>query len=484
MGLHFSIDIFGIVARYTDVALPCYFALQSLGWRCCVRRGASTRNTTNIVFGAHSLPVNVLIPKGSIIYNFEPVDSPFITPQYVKRMQRAAGVWDFDERNARSLSQRINVKASYVFPGYVPEMTCLEPAEHNIGLLFYGAKSERRTATMAAIEQHGIDFVWYMGFDAGRDSAIARADMVLNVHATAEAPLEMSRLGFLLANGKAILSEDCPRLGIPKGLEDACVYASYEELPAMALKMHKTPSLREGIAKRGQKAYMAKPLADILKKIVGVPNHAVPDFLVPAVINVGSGNDFMPHCLNIDINPIKNPDVIVDLSQPLPEGQVFKTTRFGDIRLVPGSFSRIMVHHVLEHIRDLATMMTNFLNLLEIGGEVEIAVPYELSCGAWQDPTHVRALNEKSWLYYSGWHAYLGWRDACFDISEQKFEFSDFGKELLKEGRSEEEILRVPRAVATQYVLLRKRETTAEERKEYDLKLRTVYTPNCAGWRL
>jgi hypothetical protein len=54
-------------------------------------------------------------------------------------------------------------------------------------------------------------------------------------------------------------------------------------------------------------------------------------------------------------------------------------------------------------VRDLPQLMGNFLNLLVEEGELEIVVPYDLSLGAWQDPTHVRAFNENSWRYYCDW---------------------------------------------------------------------------------
>ena len=54
------------------------------------------------------------------------------------------------------------------------------------------------------------------------------------------------------------------------------------------------------------------------------------------------------------------------------------------------------------------------LALLKDGGRFEIEVPYERALTAWQDPTHVRAMNEKSWLYYTDWFWYLGWFEHRF----------------------------------------------------------------------
>jgi hypothetical protein len=108
--------------------------------------------------------------------------------------------------------------------------------------------------------------------------------------------------------------------------------------------------------------------------------------------------------------------------------------------------------------------MGNCLRLLKIGGVFRINVPYDLSCGAWQDPTHIRAFNQKSWLYYTDWHWYLGWHIHKFDMTELKYTPSKFGLELMKKNINHEEILSAPRAIDSMQVTLVKRETTPEEK--------------------
>ena len=60
--------------------------------------------------------------------------------------------------------------------------------------------------------------------------------------------------------------------------------------------------------------------------------------------------------------------------------------------------------------------MTRCLALLQEGGVLEVEVPYEKALTAWQDPTHIRAMNENSWLYYTQWFWYLGWFEHRFEI--------------------------------------------------------------------
>lgn len=56
--------------------------------------------------------------------------------------------------------------------------------------------------------------------------------------------------------------------------------------------------------------------------------------------------------------------------------------------------------HLVEHIRDLNGFMAEMWRVCKDGAEVEISHPYQFNVRAWQDPTHVRALNEISFFYY------------------------------------------------------------------------------------
>ncbi len=73
--------------------------------------------------------------------------------------------------------------------------------------------------------------------------------------------------------------------------------------------------------------------------------------------------------------------------------------------------------------------------------------------GAWQDPTHVRAFNENSWIYYDQWAWYLNWFDYKLITGKLEFILSDYGKDLIKDkGFSLGDICRLPRAVDSMYV--------------------------------
>ena len=65
------------------------------------------------------------------------------------------------------------------------------------------------------------------------------------------------------------------------------------------------------------------------------------------------------------------------------------------------SVEALRCSHYVEHVIDLVAFMNEAHRVLVPGGSLEIVHPYQHSDRAWQDPTHVRALNLKSWDYYN-----------------------------------------------------------------------------------
>jgi SAM-dependent methyltransferase len=170
-------------------------------------------------------------------------------------------------------------------------------------------------------------------------------------------------------------------------------------------------------------------------------------------LNLGSGRDWRKDCINADIQPEKKPDWVLDITQ-VPWGEVIDT-RLGRFAVEKGMVTEIIANDVLEHIPDLVKAMTNCRDLLKRGGEMQIIVPYDLSLGAWQDPTHVRAFNENSFLYYTDWHWYLNWEEK-FTCTQMGFELSDLGHEMQEKKVPIGNIIRTPRAVDALQVILKK----------------------------
>ncbi len=186
---------------------------------------------------------------------------------------------------------------------------------------------------------------------------------------------------------------------------------------------------------------------------------------LPLRINLGSGRDFRPDWLNIDHSAFWKPDLILDLNQPFAGLGPLASERFGPVILTRGAFQEILAQDLLEHLPNLVGAMTSCLNLLAVGGILRLKVPYDLSYGAWQDPTHVRAFNEQSFGYYTENFWYLGWTEARFDLTELRFGISPLGRELAEKGLPPEEVLRTPRAIDSMDAVLTKRLLPTEERQ-------------------
>jgi hypothetical protein len=188
---------------------------------------------------------------------------------------------------------------------------------------------------------------------------------------------------------------------------------------------------------------------------------------VPRKLNLGSGTDFRVDYLNVDVQAHWQPDVLADLSLPglFDTPQRFETDRFGEVNLVAECLDEVLALDVLEHVPNLVGMMTNILHLLRVDGRFRISVPYDLSYGAWQDPTHLRAWNERSWLYYTDWFWYLGWSTHRFTLDQMEMVLNPIGQDLLARGINREDLLRTPRAVDSMNVVLRKIALTEGERQ-------------------
>jgi SAM-dependent methyltransferase len=482
---------------FDDIILPLHYALSHLGWRTECTTGRVNPHSVNIAFGAHNIkrPLENILPKNSIIFNLEPITSrlPRDVEAYIQSIRNFT-VWDFSRRNVRVLRRDWGLeRVEHVRLGYVPEMTRLAPSfPQDVHMLFYGAMNKRRAAALRALEEAGIPCLALEGcYGQERDYAIARAECVVNIHHCQPATLEVPRLGYLWANRRPVLSERNASTEIDPDLEPCCRWCDPTDPKAMieaARELVYSKPLRAKQAEAAFAVWTSLRQEDFLLKLTGRPTHAIAGQTsapLPKRLNIGSGNDFRQDYLNIDIDPSANPDLVLDFSLPLDPAACYQTKRFGTIRLTPGCFERVQCSQMLEHVRDLPQTMRNILDMLSDGGEAHIDVPYDLSCGAWQDPTHVRAMNEKSWLYFAEHSYYLGWRDARFDIVSLDFMMPPRTRERVSNGEiSLEEVLRLPREVSEMRVVLRKRQSTPAEKEDFDILKRSFYEDAVGEWRV
>ncbi|HEX6834532.1 MAG TPA: hypothetical protein VF132_13425 [Rudaea sp.] len=418
----------------------------------------------NLVFGAHLIAPGVALPANCILFNLEQMRSGRLAqnPQYAELLRRHL-VLDYSARNAALIREQTgNPQVHVCAIGYMPVLTRIAPApRQDVDVLFYGSIVERRAKIFDALVAAGLKVQVLKGvYGAERDAWIARSKIVLNVHCYEDRIHELVRTSYPLANRKVVVSECDETTEIDADVRDAIVAVPYERLVETCMQLARDDVRRREIEANAHAVFARRDQKAILTELL--PRLSKP---LPTRINLGSGKAYDPERLNIDIDPKWNPDIVGNLGAPAGLRQIFFSRRFGLARLEKDSFDEIATMDVLEHIPDLVTMMTRCLDLLRVGGVMRNGVPYDLSWGAWQDPTHVRAFNERSWLYYTDWHWYLGWTEARFDMTDMKMALSPVGDALRQRGLAADEIFRTPRAVDAMQVTLTKRLLTEQEKE-------------------
>jgi SAM-dependent methyltransferase len=462
---------------FREVAETLQFGLRSLGHTAAIRENVFDLTAKNIVLGAHLLSPEMAatVPAGSIIYNLEQIGGPSLPPQFYETARRNQ-VWDYSQHNIDAWQKLGCDRVPIHVPlGYVPELTRIKAAENqDIDVLFYGSLNERRSAVVNALKAAGAKVHTVFGiYGAERDELIARSKIVLNVHFYDAKIFEVVRVSYLLANSKVVVSECCPTA--EQGLADCVVSVPYEEIVDSCMALLKDTTQLEQIGQQGFQRFSQRKESDILSRALqesAASSNTVGEVRIPTTLNLGSGKDWRENCFNVDFDPYWEPDAVLDFNHPLPIGKPLQTGRFGLVTLQNESFDEIIANDSLEHIPSLMTAMNSCLNLLKVGGLFRISVPYDLSWGAWQDPTHVRAFNERSWLYYTDWFWYMGWTEARFDLVQFDLSLSPIGESLQKQQMKGEDLVRHPRAVDQMRVVLRKRLLTETEKQQVTVYLK------------
>jgi SAM-dependent methyltransferase len=464
---------------FREVAETLQFGLRSIGHSAQIQETVFDRTSTNVLLGSHllSLQQALDIPAGSVVYNLEQLGGPSL-PTHFYELAHRYRVWDYSPQNLEQWKATGYARPPVLVPlGYVPELSRIQSAAmQDIDVLFYGSLNERRIRIVKALKDAGARVHTLFGvYGKQRDELIARSKIVLNIHFYDAKIFEIVRVSYLLANAKAVVTECCPDTETEEGLAGCVLSCPYESLVEECLSLLKNDEARQKLGNRGFQWFSQRKESDILSKALeesASPATRTGEVQIPSKLNLGSGKDWREDHFNVDCDAYWEPDAVLDFNQPLPIGKPLETQRFGSILLANNSFDEILANDSLEHIPQLMTAMSSCLKLLKIGGLFRISVPYDLSWGAWQDPTHVRAFNERSWLYYTDWFWYMGWTEARFDLAQFELSLSPFGLELQKQQMKGEDLARQPRAVDQMRVVLRKRLLTAAEKQQVDVYMK------------
>lgn len=106
-------------------------------------------------------------------------------------------------------------------------------------------------------------------------------------------------------------------------------------------------------------------------------------------LDLGCGENKQPGFVGLDKRGLAGVDIVHDIEQfPLP--------------LPNECCLQILASHLVEHIKPwlMIDLFDELWRISKIGGQLLVSMPYGVSRGFQQDPTHCNACNETTWEYF------------------------------------------------------------------------------------
>jgi len=413
---------------FLDPARFLRYQFVRLGADVTMAKNRLCHEAVNFVFGAHlGFDAELRARYTCVFVNLEQLGhgGAKVSAAYLDLLRQSAVV-DYDAANVGAYAAHVDDVPLISF-AYAPYLAAspLPLEQRPIDLLFIGSMNERRKRFIEAIESCGRTVVLLDGplYGPERDDLLGQARAVVNCHHYESARFEQARAFQCMSLGTPVISERTAVTLPPVQFEDAVFWVTPDDMRDFFVHQFGTPAFAQqarGRLEVFRRFDVVEQYADVLGFACGYRQvhkqrlSTVP--WQPTRLHIGSGKDYKLGWFNVDILESARPDAVLDLARPQTWPLVLSSDTAGTVELRAGSLSAVYANNVLEHVADLPQLMGNCLSLLAEGGEMFIEVPHERAATAWQDPTHVRAMNKNSWIYYADWFWYLGWFDWRFQV--------------------------------------------------------------------
>lgn len=111
--------------------------------------------------------------------------------------------------------------------------------------------------------------------------------------------------------------------------------------------------------------------------------------------------------INIDINPVWQPDICWDLEKGIPTHDILNLLKKPLPWHMPEDgdnlVDEIVVFHTLEHLRNWVYLMKDIHEVCKNGALIHVKVPRAPTKFAFQDPTHFSFFTEDTFKYFDEW---------------------------------------------------------------------------------
>jgi glycosyltransferase involved in cell wall biosynthesis len=266
-------------AAFSGLAETIFYGLRHLGHEAFVVSRPSDAAGRIIALAAFFLSDTDAsqLPASTIIYNTEVVQQLERDPRstYVTLL-REHEVWDYNRENARRIAAFLSKPVRYVPFGFVPELARIKKEKiEDIDVLFYGELNPRREAVIHGLEAASLN-VKHFGYEVReteRDAWIARSKVVLNMHYHQPGVFEIARVGYLLANSKAVVTECDPGEVVDPDLFSGMAVAAYDGLVEACRFLVADDDRRHAIEQGGFAAFQKRVESDILRVALEASNN-------------------------------------------------------------------------------------------------------------------------------------------------------------------------------------------------------------------
>ncbi len=264
-------------AAFAEVAEILLHGLRALSCDATVQANLIRPGVPAIVLGVHLLPPAeaLRLPAGTIIYNLEQIRPGAWAAHagYLELLSHYT-VWDFDAANIEAIKRAtVHRRVRHVPIGFVPQLTRIAAAPApDIDVLFYGSMTPRREAVFQALAAAGMRVHVAFGvYGTERDALIARARVVLCVHAYPDWGFEIVRIAWLLANRKAVVCEANAASDVDADLRNGVLGVPYTRLVDACRLLVQDDAARHRLEQAGWAAFSARDEASILRDALTVP---------------------------------------------------------------------------------------------------------------------------------------------------------------------------------------------------------------------
>ena len=383
---------------------------------CTTRSEEDPNADLNIVFGSHLEPSKILQfdQNKCLIINLERLQALNESKEnelYIKLLNTFRYI-DFSGANAEYCKKEKIASPLYLYrPWFEAKWKrVINEIEKTWDVCLIGSITPRRQVIVDQLEQAGLSVTSRFNcYSYERDEVLSKSKVCINVHAyEGNKTAELWRLNYLAANQVRVISETFDTEEGEEEIAEALTQASHENLAECVINCIKQETSLDR-AEKGRCLHEMVKAFDLRHEDTQYPNNISPK---PTLLNIGCGYDWREDAINIDIKSTGFEDLILNFSQDWEDiNTKHVTIRFGEIHLSENSFDAIEASCVLEHVTDLSKTLTNIMKLLKPGGWLYLKFPHQDSLGAWQDPTHLRGMNENLFKYLNEWGHYLNLKD-------------------------------------------------------------------------